>query len=407
MRVITTSMNTRYAMRRAMEVLDDHPELEPVSALLGKLSQRLPADDEDGAVLDAMAESTYVAIFVAHAIVTPRAAVPSRNGPRLWRLMSHMDPHLISSAVKLVVNTATADAFRNADFVRLLGNAKHVIATSTAAKQKVVNGIVCVLAGHSYDMQESGGMQYRRDSGAALLDMLVLVHKHALWQCVRFRTTDGIALLFHAICCASALASISDGGAHFTALETGVHAAVQALKHHPEYVAASPTFLGDVAYAASHRVGAVYGALFAAVITHCGTELLVCAARELPHEKLRSFGNALRARLAHVPELYATWRGQWPALFGDEADGAETASDGEGDVGDLCVCPITLQMPRDPVLASDGFTYERVPLLEHLRRSARSPMTRARLDLCLVPNKVVRAAWCELEKTATTAAPEQ
>ena len=45
-------------------------------------------------------------------------------------------------------------------------------------------------------------------------------------------------------------------------------------------------------------------------------------------------------------------------------------------------CPITGKLMRDPVMAADGYTYERSAILQHLSRSMISPVTRA-----VMPNK--------------------
>ena len=52
-------------------------------------------------------------------------------------------------------------------------------------------------------------------------------------------------------------------------------------------------------------------------------------------------------------------------------------------------CPITLLPCLDPVLASDGTTYERDAILEVMKRTGRSPISRKWLDYHLVPNSEV------------------
>ncbi len=54
-------------------------------------------------------------------------------------------------------------------------------------------------------------------------------------------------------------------------------------------------------------------------------------------------------------------------------------------------CPLTLATMRDPVVASDGHSYERVAIEEVLRGGApRSPLTREPLRVDLVPNRALR-----------------
>lgn len=70
--------------------------------------------------------------------------------------------------------------------------------------------------------------------------------------------------------------------------------------------------------------------------------------------------------------------------------------DGEG-VPRAFLCPITQEVFEDPVLAEDGFTYERTAIAEWLRSGSElSPMTGARLDSkVLLPNHVLRSQVCE------------
>jgi hypothetical protein len=63
--------------------------------------------------------------------------------------------------------------------------------------------------------------------------------------------------------------------------------------------------------------------------------------------------------------------------------------EGKEDTPPRFSCPITRQMYRDPVVASDGFTYERFALQRLLSgpRIPESPLTRERLDLQMFPNR--------------------
>jgi len=54
-------------------------------------------------------------------------------------------------------------------------------------------------------------------------------------------------------------------------------------------------------------------------------------------------------------------------------------------------CPITHEVMRDPVVAADGFTYERSAIEQWLRNNNRSPMTNAPLQhRTLVLNQVLK-----------------
>jgi hypothetical protein len=57
-------------------------------------------------------------------------------------------------------------------------------------------------------------------------------------------------------------------------------------------------------------------------------------------------------------------------------------------------CPLTLEVMKDPVVASDGFTYERnaierAMVRDHMRALARSPMTQKELQPVLFPNRAL------------------
>ncbi|CAF4217407.1 unnamed protein product, partial [Adineta steineri] len=55
------------------------------------------------------------------------------------------------------------------------------------------------------------------------------------------------------------------------------------------------------------------------------------------------------------------------------------------------LCPLTLELFRNPVLAQDGHTYERVAIEEWIRKTGSSPLTRQPLSLeHLYPNLVVK-----------------
>mmetsp|Transcript_28910 Transcript_28910/g.81419 ORF Transcript_28910/g.81419 Transcript_28910/m.81419 type:complete len:231 (-) Transcript_28910:1453-2145(-) len=53
-------------------------------------------------------------------------------------------------------------------------------------------------------------------------------------------------------------------------------------------------------------------------------------------------------------------------------------------------CPITYEVMVDPVVASDGFTYERSAIVDWLRRHDTSPMTRQKISRYLHPNNALR-----------------
>ena len=61
----------------------------------------------------------------------------------------------------------------------------------------------------------------------------------------------------------------------------------------------------------------------------------------------------------------------------------------EDEVPTHLVCPITKELFKDPVLASDGYTYERDAITTHLKSSDKSPMTRNKLTVTLTTNRSI------------------
>jgi U-box domain len=57
------------------------------------------------------------------------------------------------------------------------------------------------------------------------------------------------------------------------------------------------------------------------------------------------------------------------------------------------LCPITLTIMKDPVIASDGYSYERTAIVQWLRMNPLSPLTRQPMDInFLQRNYALRAA---------------
>lgn len=70
--------------------------------------------------------------------------------------------------------------------------------------------------------------------------------------------------------------------------------------------------------------------------------------------------------------------------------------------GALC-CPITQEVMNDPVMCTDGQTYERSAIQRHLERSLISPVNRLPInDRMLIPNRALRKILEDLDKRAAT-----
>lgn len=97
------------------------------------------------------------------------------------------------------------------------------------------------------------------------------------------------------------------------------------------------------------------------------------------------------AREARVREAWAEKKAAYAAR------GADFAAPDE-----LC-CPLTLNVMADPVVGSDGYTYERDAIAEVLARSQRSPFTRDVLKPDLYPNHGMRKRIREHEEAVMRA----
>ena len=72
----------------------------------------------------------------------------------------------------------------------------------------------------------------------------------------------------------------------------------------------------------------------------------------------------------------------------------------QGQVADaLYMCPITQEVMSDPVMAADGYTYDRSAITTWLRTHDSSPMTNARLPHKeLTPNHALRSSIMEYKE---------
>ena len=67
-----------------------------------------------------------------------------------------------------------------------------------------------------------------------------------------------------------------------------------------------------------------------------------------------------------------------------------------GEVPDHMCCPILMDVMRDPVIAADGHTYEKVAIEQWFLKARTSPTTNEPLaSLALLPNHAIRSAIAE------------
>lgn len=75
------------------------------------------------------------------------------------------------------------------------------------------------------------------------------------------------------------------------------------------------------------------------------------------------------------------------------------------------VCPLTHDMMRDPVVASDGYTYERSAVEGWMTNNSHSPMTGAKLEdtklVPIIPLKNAIQEWCNQQAAAVPPPPSK
>jgi hypothetical protein len=70
------------------------------------------------------------------------------------------------------------------------------------------------------------------------------------------------------------------------------------------------------------------------------------------------------------------------------------------------LCPITLEVMRDPVLCDDGHSYERTTILRWLATNPTSPTTRSPMSIATVrPNYALKAAIERWQRNYPSAPP--
>lgn len=142
-----------------------------------------------------------------------------------------------------------------------------------------------------------------------------------------------------------------------------------------------------------HGWPVAFGVLLSNMLTGTSVELIF-------HLHLRGTLQSL-IRAAHSPScrdaeawdvVRAHLRRHWPAHVDFVMNLTDDASQIE--VTSPLVCPITLQPCRDPIVASDGHTYERDALMQHLttQRVMISPLTKQPLEYHLFTNYAGRSA---------------
>ena len=64
-------------------------------------------------------------------------------------------------------------------------------------------------------------------------------------------------------------------------------------------------------------------------------------------------------------------------------------------------CLNVQELLKNPVIATDGYTYEKAALQQWLRHHKTSPVTGGLLDIRVVPNRSIKTIIAELQLTRT------
>lgn len=156
----------------------------------------------------------------------------------------------------------------------------------------------------------------------------------------------------------------------------GLTVLLRCLDRNPDYVVHAPALVCALE-AMVPRGDAIMGPL----MTAAGTTLIVRLVLQC-----RDVDDFLRAMPQHLTktelaQLVALWPSRVCAALGRPVVPPDVTCTQE--------CPIAQEPCTDPVIASDGFTYERDAILRWIVQSGTSPMTREPLDSLVVRNEAV------------------
>eukprot|EP00873_Tetraselmis_striata_P010696 jgi/Tetstr1/430960/TSEL_020715.t1 len=97
-----------------------------------------------------------------------------------------------------------------------------------------------------------------------------------------------------------------------------------------------------------------------------------------------------RPTLEAVVEQLSEFKDAVPANQGSSMS-ATSSGPAALNMEEWLTCPLSMDLMEDPVLAEDGWTYERAMIQEHLRHRAVSPMTNLPIGTALMPNRIVKS----------------
>ena len=112
--------------------------------------------------------------------------------------------------------------------------------------------------------------------------------------------------------------------------------------------------------------------------------------RKLPSDGLKA---VLEQRLSNAQEqesLLVAQQESWQQQASDAQQESKRVKTAMNSIADEWVCPITQELPIDPVMAEDGKIYERADIAKWLGEQRRSPCTGAAMGAKLVSSPQVR-----------------
>jgi hypothetical protein len=145
--------------------------------------------------------------------------------------------------------------------------------------------------------------------------------------------------------------------------------------------------------------------LIDALVTACGTAFLMHMKREMTHEQFTVFLFKLVRCADYTSRQTTRLLDLWPRVVADAIRYCYI----QGPPITSYECPITFDPCVDPVVASDGHTYERDAILTHLSMAGTSPLTRGPLDTFVVSNMDVAMVrpYCPTGNEAAPCVPSR
>ena len=113
--------------------------------------------------------------------------------------------------------------------------------------------------------------------------------------------------------------------------------------------------------------------------------------REVPPEPSSAEGPLPQAEVLKIVLWHNT-------SLNDDLEKLRQRFGGVTEILNAYLCPITMEVMQDPVLATDGNTYEQSAITAWLEHSSTSPLTRQHLEQALFPNRNLKkliAQWTE------------